>query len=399
MSLSIKKEYDVVVVGAGPGGSVAARFAAESGASVLFLERDRETGIPVRCAEGVSSPGLDQFIDIDERWIANEIYSARFITPDGNTLDMKSHVKGYILERRIFDTALCDLASQKGATMLTRANVTHAKRTPDGLVEVAYTHIGTPKTVKCKIIIGADGIESRVGRWFGIKTNLSLTDVSSAIQYTINNIEIDPHRLEFHFGTNIAPGGYLWIFPKSANTANIGIGITGNFASEKPAKAYLDEFISKRFENPSINYTVFAGIPVARTLNEIVADNVMLVGDAARQVNPITGGGIKQAMIAGRLAGKLAGEAVKTGNYSTKFLSKYPSEWDKILGSKHSFIHAMKERVIYASDERLNKISRACAHIPPEKMTTLELFKQVVKGDPKLVLDMSKAFLADKFTT
>lgn len=393
MSFSIANEYDVIVVGAGPGGSVAARFAAEKGASVLLLERDREPGIPVRCAEGVSANGLSQFIDIDERWIANEISEAYIVTPDGNRLKMTGNVKGYVLERRIFDTALCDVACKNGVKLLTKANVIAANRTDDGKVDVVFTHMGARKVVRCKIIIGADGIESRVGRWLGLRTNLGLTDVSSGVQYTINNIEVEPHTLEFHFGTTIAPGGYIWIFPKSRNVANVGIGISGNYAADKPARAYLDEFVNKRFKDPSINYTVFAGIPIAHTLKNIVSDNLMLVGDAARQVNPITGGGIKQAMIAGRIAGNRAGEAIKAGNYSAKFLDAYPQEWDKVLGSKHKFMHAIKDKVLYASDDRLNRISRAVSHIQPDKLGITELFKQVIKGDPKLVLEMSKAFL------
>ncbi|MEA1972618.1 MAG: NAD(P)/FAD-dependent oxidoreductase, partial [Candidatus Cloacimonadota bacterium] len=118
----LKDKYDVVVVGAGPAGSVSARFAAESGASVLILERDREPGIPVRCAEGVSHAGIAPFIDIDTKWIATEIDVARLHSPDGNEVTMHNNGKGYVLDRRLFDTALCDLACDKGADLLTKAD-------------------------------------------------------------------------------------------------------------------------------------------------------------------------------------------------------------------------------------------------------------------------------------
>ncbi len=394
--MGIKKEYDVVVVGAGPGGSVAARFVAENNVSVLLLERDRESGIPVRCAEGISSGGLEQFIDIKPEHISSKITRARLNTPDGNHLEMKSHIKGYILERRIFDADLSDLACEHGATMLTKADVIGLKRLENGKMKVRYRCHDKIREVTCKIVIGADGVESRVGRWAGLKTALDLNDISTSTQYTLSNINVDPELISFYFGNNIAPGGYVWIFPKSKTTANVGIGISGNNAKEKPAQAYLDNFVAQHFPEASISYTVFSGVPIAATLEHIVADNVMLVGDAARHVNPITGGGIKQAMIAGKLAGEMAVQAIRKENYSAKVLKKYQQEWDKALGSKHRFIYKIKEKVLVAGDERLNKIADICKGIPPEKMSLPDLFKAVVKGDPKMVAEMASAFVLSK---
>lgn len=394
----MKKEYDIVVVGAGPAGSVTARFAAENGASVLMLERDREPGIPVRCAEGVSGGGLEDFIKLDKKWIASEVTTARLYIPNGESLEMKTGVKGYVLDRRLFDTALCDIACQKGVVMLTKANVTGILKNSDRTVTVFYDHLGSSKEVKCRIVIGADGLESRVGRWFGLKTHLKLEDISSSVQYTINNIKVDKHIISFYFGSKYAPGGYIWIFPKSETSANVGLGVAGNFAKERRAQAYLDEFVQENFPEASISYIVYAGIPITTTLPEITADNLMLVGDAARQVNPITGGGIKQGMIAGKIAGETAAEALRKGDYSKKAFKSYPQRWEKALGSKHRFMYSIKEKILYASDERLNKIAALCKDVPQEKLSLTELFKQVIKGDPKLVAEMAKAFLVSKIS-
>ncbi len=395
---NIEKEYDVIVVGAGPGGSVTARFSAENNLSTLILERDREAGIPVRCAEGISGGGLDAFINIDERFISSRIRKARLYTPDGNHLDMRSKVEGYVLERRVFDSALCDIACQKGAEMLTKADVTGIKKTSDGKMKVFFTYKGLQRYVTCKIVIGADGVESRVGRWAGIDTTLKLNDISSSTQYRINNIQLDSEMISFYFGNKIAPGGYVWVFHKSSNSANVGIGITGNFAQNKPAQDYLDEFIKIHFPEASISYTVYSGVPIANTLDKIVADNVMLVGDAARQVNPVTGGGIKQAMVAGKIAGEVAAEAILKNDYSTKILKKYSQEWERVLGSKHRFMYKIKEKVLNAPDERLNKISNICKGLPAEDISLTYLFKAVVKGDPKLVAEMATAFVLSKIS-
>lgn len=118
----IKDRYDVVVIGAGPAGSVSARFAAENGAKVLLMERDREPGIPVRCAEGVSHKGIEPYIEIDRRWIASDIDVAKLQAPNGENIKMYNNGKGYVLERRIFDTALCEVACKHGADLITKAD-------------------------------------------------------------------------------------------------------------------------------------------------------------------------------------------------------------------------------------------------------------------------------------
>ncbi len=388
-------KYDVIVVGAGPAGSVTARFAAENGAKVLILERDREPGIPVRCAEGVSKKGIEPFIELDDRWIATTINKAKLVSPSGESLVMNNDT-GFVLERRLFDTALCDLACKYGAVLLTKANVTGLYFENDRIAGVKYTSFGEEKIVKGDIIIGADGVESRVGRWAGLKTDVSLQDIDTCVQYTLTDIEVADDTCDFYFGEKIAPGGYVWVFPKSKSTANVGIGIAGNMAKDKSPKEYLDEFIEKKFPNAKKSYTVCGGVPTAATLKEIVADNIMLVGDAARQVNPISGGGIVQAMIAGSIAGKVAAEAVKKQRFDKKFLKKYRKEWDKRLGNTQKTMFKMKDKFLYMKDEKLDSIVENCSKIPPEKFTTATLFKEAIKEDPKLVMEIAKAFIVSK---
>ena len=245
-------------------------------------------------------------------------------------------------------------------------------------------------------MIGADGIESRVGRWAGIKTDLALEDVDTCVQYTMTNINLDEEACEFYFGQNVSPGGYLWVFPKSKTTANVGIGIAGHLAEKKGPKEYLDEFIEKRFPNGKINYTVFGGVPTAATLKEIVKDNIMLVGDAARQVNPITGGGIIQGMVAAKICGIIAGEAVQNSKFEKKFLKEYRKEWDKELGNNQKVMFSLKEKFMCMTDERFNNLVKFCNSVPQEEFTTAALFKRAVKDDPKLVLDIAKAFVVSK---
>ncbi len=392
----IKEKYDIIVIGAGPAGSVAARFAAENGASVLILERDREPGIPVRCAEGVSHNGIKPFIDIDKRWIASQIDVAKLHAPNRETTSMHNNGIGYVLERRIFDTALCEVAIKHGAELITKADAIGFGWENNKISSVKFECFGKLKEVKCDVVIAADGVESRVGRWAGIKTDVKLKDIDTCVQYTLADIDIEKDTCEFYFGTKISPGGYIWIFPKSDNTANVGIGIAGHLAHKKGPKEFLDEFVAKRFPNSKITYTIYGGVTTAVTLDEIVKDNIMLVGDAARQVDPITGGGIVQGMIAGSIAGKVAAEAVKKSRFDEKFLKKYRKEWNKKLGNRQKTMYKIKEIFMNYDDEKFNDIVAICQKIPPEKFNTKTLFTEAVKGNPKLILEIAKAFVTSK---
>lgn len=393
----MKREFfDVVVIGAGPAGSVTARFAAENGASVLILERDREPGIPVRCAEGVSHNGIAPFIEIDEKWIAATITKAELNSPDGNKAIMLNNGLGYVLERRLFDTALCDLACSFGAVLRTKADALDLIKEDGRICGVTYKQFGEIKEVGCNIVIGADGIESRVGRWAGIKTDVALEDVETGVQYTMTNIDVDPESCQFYFGNEIVPGGYIWVFPKSSTLANVGLALAGSRITDKNAKYYLDKFVKKVYPDGQINYIVAGGVPTAATLKEIVKDNIMLVGDAARQVNPITGGGIVQAMIAAKIAGEVAAEAVKKDKFDKKILKKYHKEWDKKLGNNQQIIYKLKKRFLKMDDQRFNKIVDYCKSIPKDKFSLFELFKEAIKEDPKLVMEIAGAMVVSK---
>ena len=111
----LKKEYDIVVVGAGPAGSMAARFAVEKGLSVLVLEKDRDVGYPVRCGEAVSKAGIEEFITPNEKFIASTIDKFCMVSPNGTEVVIPLEQIGYVLERRIFDYELAKQAAKYGA--------------------------------------------------------------------------------------------------------------------------------------------------------------------------------------------------------------------------------------------------------------------------------------------
>lgn len=389
----MKKSYDTVVVGGGPAGSTAARIAAENGLSVLMLEKDREIGIPVRCAEAVGEAGMKKIIDLKPEWIANKIEGVRIIAPDGTRINVQHDELGYVLDRKKFDYGLAQLAAEKGVEILTKAYVYDLIKKDGYICGVKFRHLGEEKEVYAKIVIGADGVESRVGRWAGLKTHLGLSDIETCVQMTITNINIERQYCDFYFGSEIAPGGYLWVFPKNENTANVGLGIAGDRAKEKPPIAYLKKFVSEHFPDGAILTTVAGGVPCAPYMEKMVTNGLMLVGDAAHQAVPITGGGIYTGMMAAKIAGEVAAEAIRKNDFSEKFLKKYQKLWDKEGGADHRRAYRLKDPLFRLTDEDLNRTAAAVIKKPKEKHTIVDIFKAALLRQPRLIADVLKLFL------
>ncbi len=387
----MKTDYDIIVVGAGPAGSMAARFAAERGASVLILEKDRDVGYPVRCGEAVSKAGVEEFISPDEKWIAAHITKFSLTSPDGTEVIIEFGDAGYVLERRIFDYELAKTAAKAGAEILTRAYVNGLILDNGKVAGVKYEYRGEQKELRSKIVIGADGVESRVGRWAGLETYVDFRDMECCAQITASNINVDGNTLYFYFGKNVAPGGYFWVFPKCGGAANVGLGVSGMVGKNRSALSFLNEFMDTRYPDAPVLTSIAGGVPSTVTLQKISAPGIMLVGDAARQVNPLSGGGIASGMIGGSIAGRIAAEAVKM-NKPDHILS-YDKAWRDRLGKRHEIFERIKNGIYNFSDEKFNSIAHAFNKVPQEKRTLGKLFTTALVNQPSLLIDIAKVFV------
>jgi digeranylgeranylglycerophospholipid reductase len=370
---------------------MAARFAAEQGQSVLMLEKDRDVGYPVRCGEAVSRAGVQEFIQPDTRWISTVIDKFSFNAPDGTEVILPLPDIGYVLERRIFDYELARTAAAAGAQILTRAYVNGLILEGGTVGGVKYEYQGVQHQTNSKIVIAADGVESRVGRWVGLETHIDFRDMESAVQVTASNINVDPNTLYFYFGSQVAPNGYFWVFPKNGNLANIGLGISGIIGKKKSALSYLNDFMQKNYPAAPILTSIAGGVPCSITLKKISALGIMLVGDAARQVNPLSGGGIASGMIGGSIAGRIAADAVKMNKF--EHILSYDSAWHNWLGKRHEVFNRIKNGIYNFSDEKFNSIAHAFAEIPYDKRTLKKLFMKALFNQPSLILDITEVFL------
>jgi digeranylgeranylglycerophospholipid reductase len=380
----MKVRYDVIVVGAGPAGSTCARYAAAQGASVLVLEKDRDVGMPVRCGEAVSNRSLEKIVDIDPRWIAATIKRFRLISPNGHIVEPDLGGYGYVLERRLFDYDLARLAVEAGADLHTKSYVDGLLENGEGWSGVTLTWKGERREVHGRIIVGADGVESRVGKWAGIDTTTHMRDMETCAQMTLSNVDLEDDACEFYFGNETAPMGYLWVFPKGNGMANVGVGISGMASKNRAAIRYLQDFVARRFPGSGVLTTVAGGVPCAVTVEQIVKDNIVLVGDAAHQVNPMSGGGITSGMFGGKMAGEAIARALREDDLS--LLQEYPRQWEKEIGAKHRTYHKMKSAVYKFPDETLDDIAVNVLKLKPEKRTIWGVFRTALRHQPSFGL-------------
>jgi len=390
----IPKKADIVVVGGGPAGSTFALHAAQAGLEVIMLEKDRDIGVPVRCGEAVSDAGLRIFHEPDPRWIRTTIDRIKLVSPDETVIEFGLAEKGYILDRRIFDMDLARFAGEAGAKIFTKAYVNGLIMT-DGVVSgVKGLYVNEPFEISAKIVVAADGVESRVGRWAGLHTQLKLKDLESGLQKTVTGIDVTSNIIEFYLASHWAPGGYLWIFPKGDHSANIGLAINGVEAKNgKSAHYYLESFLADKYPNASVLSTVAGGVPVAKTVKQMVTDGLMLVGDAAHTVNPLTGGGIIPGMRSGMLAVEAAVKLWKAGKVpSRKNLESYPKSWDSVGGKNHERLYRLKEAVYRMTDDELNEIAHRLEPVPESKRSLFKMFSIALRTKPSLLIDVARLF-------
>ena len=358
MGVDLKESYDVVVVGAGPGGCYAAIQLARAGLEVLLLDRAQEIGVPKETGEGLSKGAVERLkLKLPSYCIAQEIRKARVYAPNGNYVDVRG--EGYIVEMKRFVKWLACEAASAGAKVLAKSSVYDVLKEGGKVCGVRFIHLGKDFEVRASAVVAADGVESRVAKMAGLDTTLNPALVDSGIQYELAGIELeDPHRLEIFLGNKIAPRGYVWIFPKGANVANVGVGIGGNH-SQATAKYYLDEFIARYdgLRKGSIVEVNAGCIPVGGFLKNMVLDGLVVIGDAAHQVNPLHGGGIAEAMTAGKIAAEVLAKAKKLDDFSKEVLAEYNKRWWKERGNKLRMVEKARELVEKLSDEQLNKLA------------------------------------------
>ena len=308
--------YDVIVVGSGPAGGTAARYAARRGLKVLLVDKRKEIGVPVQCGEYVAhnEEVRSMFPDVEELedlmavpYQVREVDTPviRIWSPKGRRYEVP--FKGFTVRRDRMDQGIAAQAVSEGAEIMMETTVVRVHGE-----EVATNH----GTFRGKVVIGSDGPRSTVAKSVGLEWPVSAPAMSATADGDFSN------STDMFFG-NLAPGGYAWIIPK-AHCANVGLGTWQYFHGN--LQSLFDRFVRSRDLEPGKATGGF--VPVMGPPPRTVKDNAMLVGDAAGMVMATNGGGNNVAMIAGRIAGLTAADHLLDGTP----LDEYETRWRAAVG-------------------------------------------------------------------
>lgn len=329
------READIVVIGGGPSGLIAARTAAERGREVVLYESKDQIGVHEHCAGLLSIDGLEQLqlSHLPPEVVQNtQVKGTIIFSPSGQTLSVsKKKPTALVVNRAKFNQFLLQEALDKGVSVETSSRIIGIHRENNSIV-LNMGKKATSQDIRCNIAILAEGRFPRLNKQVNLPVPSRKSIVFSSM-YIMNNLRnIDSEFVEVYQDQKYAPGFFAWIIPLNNRTAKVGLA-----SYTVPASNFLNSFIKnhpiakKKLENGVINKRMSGAIPLGSYIRKTYADNLLVVGDAAGQTKPTTGGGVIFGGIAAQIAGKVASDAVTAEKYNSQYLSKYQKLWKKEL--------------------------------------------------------------------
>jgi len=374
--MSIK--CDVLVVGAGPAGCSAARAASKNGANTILIEKEKQIS-QISCAEGVGSylfPLLPFKISKELLiWRINGMY---FSDGDIKIIQKGNYYKGWSLDRKIFDKWMLTKAQQMGVKTFMGTGLIDMDFSNEYHVKKVIAQTDNKKlSIEPSVIIAADGVESTVANRLGVlKPNSE--GIGHVHSWEMKNVSLEyPHLEHIYFG-DFAPRAYAYVFPKSKNTANVGVGSTkGDKNLEKYFNTFIKEIIPSQMKNALKTVDRSGKAPVKYIVPKWKYGNVIFTGDAANQNFKPYIEGILPSIICGDIAGKTAASKEnlnyeqlikkKIGNQFKKSDEIFEKiyELDQIKGSKKELLYMYL--YIFADVNKVDKlINKNTEHIRRE---------------------------------
>ncbi len=322
------ERYDAVVIGAGPSGSMVARHIAADGFSVLLVEEHEHAGHPSHCA-GLITPRALEVAELPrDGLVHNELSGAMIRSHSGRVVSIEGdRVHALAVDRPRLDTALAEKARESGARLLMHTRASQFERLGD-LIRVRLDNEHRQETVDTRLLIGADGARSGVAQWARLP---GPEEVVRAVNARVRLDQPAPHFVEVFLNADLAPGWFGWIIPLGDGLARLGVGTTEGSATlclKELVAAYPQRFRDLEFLDVS-GGLIPLGLP-----DKIHADNVMLVGDAACQAKPTSGGGIYTGLLAARSCAQAANRALRDDDLSAESLGRYHASWMELMGDE-----------------------------------------------------------------
>jgi geranylgeranyl reductase family protein len=326
------ERVDVLVVGAGPAGSTVAGRLAQAGHRVLVVEEHARVGRPVQCAGLVSARVLE--LSGASGTVVREVRGATVFGPSLRSVDFRApEPRAFVIDRAGLDVHLADRAAKAGAEFRTGTRFdARVGQEADGVRVRLRGPDGSDREVVARLVVGADGVTSAVARAFRLRRPVEILPAFEAEYPTSPG---DSDTVEVYLGRSIAPGLFGWWIPDGHGGARVGVAAD---ADGTPARVYFERLLAalaRRFGRPLANPTAFvaSGIPIGR-LPRYVGPRVLLVGDAAAQVKPLSGGGIFTGMRAAELAASVAHGALEQDDLGERRLGEYLRRFDAELGDE-----------------------------------------------------------------
>ncbi len=356
--LLLRKSYDLIIIGAGPAGSSAAFTAAKQGADVLLIDKKEKPGIPERCGGLLLSNDWPEFLDVNDFPSIYTLSRIQLYSPDGNSVCLNSRSLGtdfYSFDRSRFDAWLLEKAEHAGARVATNTMATGLVSNGNGCVQGIYCQNGNGVVkVEAPLTIGADGIEMRVGRWAKLQRSFPSNLTNPCCRMLVRDIPLEEDRIHMFFSREYCPEGYAWAFPRGNGVYNVGLGLNPTMVEMGNARRKLIQFLEDKFGTYTILHESNGGVVLDVPNHSCVKPGLLLAGDSATLINPLTGGGIHTALLAGHEAGKTAVRILGNGSLAEEALQDYNRFIKHNITKDHLLSKKIKKSIYAYSDNDLN---------------------------------------------
>ena len=395
------RAYDVLVVGGGPAGLSAAEAAAKAGARVAVLERQKEIGYPVHTSGG------SWISDMRALGVPSELYfpirRVTFLSPNRRAQFVYEEPVCCVLDVRGLYQHLAARAVAAGAELHPNSPV-EAPLVEDGRVVgvVAKDHRNRPWRWRAQVVVDASGFSCTLATRAGLHEGYRRYGYGA--EYDLYAPNYDPDELYLIMGSQVAPSGYAWAFPRGKERVRLGVGVLRP-DTEADAREYLDTFTQRL---PTLA-PAFAGaspleyhtglFPSVGVAPRFAAAGLLATGDAAGHGSTLVGEGIRFAIYSGQMAGAVAGEAVRAGDASAEFLARYERQWRARFGREMELSYLINQRIAAWSDaswdegvELLGRVSPAQAAQLLRGDYSVGLFLGVLRRNPGLLRTGARKF-------